>query len=74
MTFCVIAYETAEFEVVMGAWKGDREKAIHHARRRARWYEQEITSIRVIAEGVTMGDAADLLYSASPLTDGVKVF
>ena len=74
MTFCVIAYETAEFEVVMGMWKGSQERAIHHARRRARWFEQDITAIRVVGVGLTNEEALALLHSASPLTDGVKVF
>jgi hypothetical protein len=74
MTFCVIAYETAEFEVVMGIWKGSQERAIHHARRRARWFEQDITAIRVVGVGLTNEEALALLHSASPLTDGVKVF
>ena len=74
MTFCVIAYETAEFEVVMGIWKGSQERAIHHARRRARWFEQDITAIRVVGAGLTNEEALALLRSADPLTDGVKVF
>lgn len=70
--FCVVSYETAEFEVVMAVRKGDPARAIHHLLRQARYFEQEVTVVRVVGKGLTYEAAHDLLKTASPW-DGVKV-
>ena len=70
--FCVVSYETAEFEVVMSVRKGDPARAIHHLMRQARYFEQEVTAVRVVGRGLTYEAAHELLRTANPW-DGVKV-
>lgn len=72
MTYSVIAYETADLEIVMGTWRGNAATATHHAMRRARYFEQEVTTVRVVGEGLTIEQANALVRSASPF-DGVEV-
>ena len=70
--YTVIAYETAEFEIYMRAEKGGRARAIYHAFRRARHWEQEITCVRILGEGLSYESAIALLRVAQPW-EGVKV-
>ncbi len=70
--FTVISYETAEFEICMRAEKGGRVRAMYHALRRARHWEQEITCFRILGEGLSFESAMALLRVAQPW-EGVKV-
>ena len=70
--FTVISYETAEFEILMYAEKGGRARAMYHALRRARHWEQEITCFRILGEGLSFESAQALLRGAQPW-EGVKV-
>ena len=70
--YTVISYETAEFEVYMQAVRGSRARAIYHAQRRARYWEQDITCFRILGEGLTYESAMALLRVAKPW-EGVKV-
>ena len=70
--YTVISYETAEFEICMRAEKGGRARAIYHAFRRARHWEQEITCVRILGEGLSWETALALLRAAKPW-EGVKV-
>lgn len=70
--YTVICYETANFEVCMRAEYGGRARAIYHAFRRARWWEQEITCIRILGEGLSFESAQALLAVAQPW-EGVRV-
>lgn len=71
--YTVIAYETAEFEICMRAEKGGRARAIYHAFRRARYWEQEITCVRILGEGLSYESAIALLRVAQPW-EGVRIF
>jgi hypothetical protein len=70
--YTVISYETAEFEICMWAERGSRARAMYHARRRARYWEQEITCFRILGEGLSYESAMALLRAAQPW-EGVKV-
>ena len=70
--FTVIAYETAEFEICMRAEKGSPARAMYHAARRARHWEQEITCFRILGQGLSFESAMALLAVAQPW-EGVKV-
>ena len=70
--YTVFSYETTEFEVCMRAVKGCRARAMYHAQRRARYWQQEITCFRILGEGLSYESAMALLRAAQPW-EGVKV-
>ena len=70
--FTVISYETAEFEICMRAEKGSPVRAMCHAQRRARHWEQDITCFRILGQGLSYESAMALLRTAQPW-EGVKV-
>ena len=70
--FTVISYETAELEIIMRVDRGSRARAMYHAQRRARYWEQEITCFRILGEGLSYESATALLRAAQPW-EGVKV-
>jgi hypothetical protein len=70
--YCIISYETTDFEVVTQICRGGRVQGMYHCKRRARYFEQTITAFRVIKEGLTFDEARALIRSASPM-DGVRI-
>lgn len=70
--FTVISYETTEFEICMRVERGSRARAMYHAQRRARYWEQEIICFRILGEGLSYESAMALLQAAQPW-EGVKV-
>jgi hypothetical protein len=70
--YCIISYETTDFEVIMQICKGSKVQAMYHCKRRARYFEQTITTFRVIKEGLTLDEARALIRTVSPM-DGVRI-
>lgn len=70
--YTVFSYETTEFEVCMQVVRGGRARAMYHAQRRARYWEQDITCFRILGEGLSYESAIALLRAAKPW-EGVKV-
>ena len=72
--YSVIAYTTTDLEVIIRTLAGSPDRAIKRCLSIAKEYDQEPTSMRVIACVGSMEESMAIHRSCDPLRDGLKVF